>query len=122
MNLWAIDTRRIARYEITPLGQVLSGAGSPLVGETWAAVGGGDRLALLSQHSGEERRQWSVQVVVGGRSYYVSLPDLADRDSPQLANGLTLCLAPGRTWVVIGDRRDVRIVDYVAGKSVWQSH
>lgn len=121
MNLWAIDTHRITRHEITPLDQVIPGAGSSLVGETWAAVGEGERLALLSQHSAGEGRRWGVQVVVGSRSYYVKLPHLAGRDSPQLANGLTLCLVPGRTWVVLGDRSDVHIVDYAAGSSVWQT-
>ncbi len=122
MNLWATDTHHITRYEITPLDQVLPVTGLPLVGEPWAAVSEGERLALLSQSSSEGPRQWGVQVVGNGRSFDVRLPDLTDRNAPELAKHLTLCLAPGRTWVVIGDRRDVRVVDYVAGTTLWRSN
>lgn len=60
-------------------------------------------------------RHWSVQVVEAGKAGAPLPLRLDDAGGVASASRRSVCLVPGRMWVVVGGPTELRVVDYATG-------
>jgi hypothetical protein len=94
-----------------------------LMGYPFSMVESGGRVAFVTHRSVDRGREWQVEVIESSGSVHrVSLPNhggsqrngTADAFAMEVSDR-SLCLVPGRPWVVVGGKTKVQLLEYQTG-------
>lgn len=108
-----------------PKGGADSGVEVKLQGHPFSMVEAEGRVALITHRSSDSKRDWQLEVVLVPRVVRrVPLPSHTTEPAPdndpftaEVANR-SLCLVPGKPWVVVGGKTAVSVIDYDTGNTL----